>query len=485
MAGTAKSLRFDITDTPESDTAQAFINANNTFNRSDFPDDASFSFSLWCFPTGVALNGTGTGIGKDFDLLHSYDGSQGINLRWSELKKFNWFIAQTSGGTTSVSDTSAFQGGVAASNVIARGSSSDGPATDGLVFVVAVGGVTVLTVTNATGTTYTATPVLSGATHTMGCSGLPPSPDDLAYFTALSHLINQLSDVTTSSVSASGFTITADVQADSTWDIAVTGTAVDELRVTTTATAGNYVDPKWVHIAGRYDSSAEKMSIWVDNAKTETACSGTGFQTSEQLYIGGGRAGYPWLGHIDEVMIFNVALTDSEVTALYNDGNGVYGCPTHRGVKGIFHLEDGTGNGVDGTIIADTANNNDATLIIRDVEGQTAIWDTTDYKISPPDVLDPGYDRLVVSRSGRFLVTGKSGLGATPLTGGNIRACFTDQTILDEEGIDFPSGLTGYAWKGFLADTSKKFYQGVAAGDSVYVVMGADGGGYVKESATG
>ena len=157
----------------------------------------------------------------------------------------------------------------------------------------------------------------------------------------------------------------------------------------------------------------------------------------------------------------------------------MYGSPTHRGVKGIFHLEDGTGNGVDGTIIADTANNNDATLIIRDVEGQTAIWDTADAKIEPPDILDPGYDRLVVSRSGRFLVTGKSGLGATPLVGGNIRACFTDQAYLEVEG----DGT--YSWRGFLADTSKKFYQGVAAGDSVYVVMGADGGGYVKEATTG
>ena len=481
--GTCTSYRWDIATPVESGATgpQAYINADNTFNINDFPDNGSFSFSLWCLPTGVAINNISTGEGSEYDLLSSLSGSyKGMLLRFTPSSpSFNWMMAKSDGGVTSVSSTALFQDGVLASNVITRGSDVEGPASDGLVFVVAVGGVTVLTVTNGstTGTAYTATPVLSGATHTMGCNLDGSLPSDSAYFTALSYLINQLANVTTSSLIATGFTIKADVQADSTWDIAITGNAVTLNRIATTATAGNYVDPKWVHIAGRYDSSAEKLSIWVDNNKTEAASTGTGFTSSELFRIGGGRAGYPWLGHIDEVMAFNVALTDDEVTALYNDGNGVYGSPAHRGVKGIFHLDEGTGT--NGTTIADTANNNDATLYIKTGVSGWGDWDTTDAKIEPPDILDPGYDRLVVSRSGRFLVTGKSGLGATPLGGGNIRARFTDGTKLEIEG----DGT--YSWKGFLADTSKKFYQGVASGDSVYVVMGADGGGYVKEATTG
>lgn len=379
-SGDAFSLVFDPIKAPESGAtgAQAYINANNTFNLSDFPDDGSFSFSLWCNPTSDALNNTGTGEGKEYDLLWSYDGSQGILLRWSASNYFTWFMAQT-GGTLSF--------------VYANSSEYD----------------------------------MFGVDQPAAAAAGSSYPHD-----------------------------------------------------------GTPLVGVWVHVAGRYDSSTEKMSIWVNNIKTETACSGTGFQTSEQLYIGGGRAGYPWHGHIDEVMIFNVALTDDEVTALYNDGNGVYGSPTHRGVKGLFHLNEGPETtpseteGRNGTTIIDSANNNHATLYIKDSApaDSTATWDTEN-KIEPPGVLDPGYDRLVVSRSGRFLVTGKSGLGATPLVGGNIRACFTDKAYLEIEG----DGI--YSWRGFLADTNKKFYQGVAAGDSVYVVMGADGGGYVKESTPG
>jgi len=382
-SGTAVALKFGLTAPIEGAAttgAQAYINADNTFNVSDFPDNGSFSFSLWCLPDDDALNETGTGEGKEFDLFQSHNGSggsasQGWNLRWGAGNYFFWFMSAADGTQT-----------ICAAN--------------------------------------TSEYIMFGANQFDGIAG------------------------------------------GSSWDYSLVAS----------------LETKWVHVAGRFDSSTDKMSIWIDNIKTEVSCAATGFTTSETLRIGGGRGGYPWYGNIDEVMIFNVALTDDEVTALYNDGNGVYGSPTHRGVKGIFHLDEGTGG--NGDIITDSANNNHATIFIAeplqaDVPRQTFIWDTDDAKIEPPDILDPGYDRLVVSRSGRFLVTGKSGLGATPLVGGNIRARFTDGTKLNiaDDGV--------YNWKGFLADTSKKFYQGVAAGDSVYVVMGADGGGYVKESTTG
>lgn len=385
--GEAFSIVFAPTDPPESSStgAQAYINANNTFNASDFPNDGSFSFSLWCKPDNAALNNTGTGEGKEYDLLWSKRGSLGgIFLRWSSGNYFTWGLVQQ-GGTLSTASANT-------SGYVQFGANQ----FDGI----------------AGGASHVYDPILEGV---------------------------------------------------------------------------------WVHVAGRYDSSTEKISIWVNNIKTETACSGIGFQnTLEELYIGGGQAGYPWHGHIDEVMVFNVALTDDEVTALYNDGSGAYGSPTHRGVKGIFHLNEGPettvmeSEGRNGTTVIDSANNNHATLYIKDAalngglvpNDVTALWNTENF-VPLPNTLDPGYDRLVVSRSGRFLVTGKSGLGATPLGGGNIRARFTDGTKLDIEG----DGT--YDWKGFLADTNKKFYQGVASGDSVYVVMGADGGGYVKEAVTG
>jgi hypothetical protein len=106
--------------------------------------------------------------------------------------------------------------------------------------VIAVGGSTVLTVRNDTGVAYTATPTLSGVTHTLGCIG--PSTET-QYFAALAYLLNQLDDVSASADGAVSVTITADEKETSTYDIVVTGTAVDPGgHFVITAEAGNASD---------------------------------------------------------------------------------------------------------------------------------------------------------------------------------------------------------------------------------------------------
>ena len=124
-------------------------------------------------------------------------------------------------------------GGGLASNVIDTPSSH---AAHSITLIVAVGGSTVLTVTNDIGVTYTATPTLSGATHTLGCSGTPTATQ---YFAALAYLLNQLDDVSAVANGASSVIITADAKATSTYDIGVTGTAIVGGHFASTATAGS------------------------------------------------------------------------------------------------------------------------------------------------------------------------------------------------------------------------------------------------------
>ena len=111
--------------------------------------------------------------------------------------------------------------------------------TNTLTTYIAVGGATVLAITNDTGVAYTATPTLSGNIHTFGLGGGPTVTE---YFAALAFLINQLDNVSASANGAVSVTITADDPATSTYDIVVDGTTVDGGHFLITAEAGETVD---------------------------------------------------------------------------------------------------------------------------------------------------------------------------------------------------------------------------------------------------
>jgi len=111
-------------------------------------------------------------------------------------------------------------------------------------FVIAVGGVHVLTVRTEIGVAYTATPTLVaqgvGVTQNLDCGEISPGvpPTTTQYFAALAYLLNQLDDVSASTNGAISITISADEKAALTYDIAVTGDIIDGGHFETTATAG-------------------------------------------------------------------------------------------------------------------------------------------------------------------------------------------------------------------------------------------------------
>ena len=80
-----------------------------------------------------------------------------------------------------------------------------------------------------------------------------------------------------------------------------------------------YVDAiygRWAFICGVWDG--ETIKLFIDGKlKAEKDFSGSLYQEAFPLYIGRGYIGYYFYGKIDEVMIFEKALTETEVRKLY------------------------------------------------------------------------------------------------------------------------------------------------------------------------
>jgi len=78
-------------------------------------------------------------------------------------------------------------------------------------------------------------------------------------------------------------------------------------------------DGKWHHIAGIYDGS--KMYLIIDgNMDTSQPASGRINTNDEPVFIGENseNTGRHWDGLIDDVRIYNYALSEDEITELYN-----------------------------------------------------------------------------------------------------------------------------------------------------------------------
>lgn len=83
----------------------------------------------------------------------------------------------------------------------------------------------------------------------------------------------------------------------------------------------------WFHLAVTYDAATQLLTMYIDGRAVDTAdCAGIGeFSTTHPLQLGGGS----WegcRGLIDEFMLFNRALSQAEIGALYDaQANGLVG----------------------------------------------------------------------------------------------------------------------------------------------------------------
>jgi len=121
-------------------------------------------------------------------------------------------------------------------------------------------------------------------------------------------------------------------------------------------------DGLWHHVSGTWDSSGN-VSIYLDGIlKQANAISGTFVGSFTTATIGNNSEGAAyWIGNIDEVSFFNLELSASDVTSIFNDGLP-YTVAADSGLKGWWRMGDG---GIIGdpiatfpTIVDETGNNN-------------------------------------------------------------------------------------------------------------------------------
>jgi len=138
-----------------------------------------------------------------------------------------------------------------------------------------------------------------------------------------------------------------------------------------TNTANAITDNNWHHVLVTSSGASGTLTVYLDGSSLTTASLGSVSSTdpNQDLAIGGrvisGSVNSPIDGKLDEVAIWDVALSSSDVTAIYNSGSpnnlntsGSYDTDRSGDLQGYWRFEENTG-----TSIADNSGNgNTATL---------------------------------------------------------------------------------------------------------------------------
>jgi len=113
----------------------------------------------------------------------------------------------------------------------------------------------------------------------------------------------------------------------------------------------------WYHLVGVYDSVAQKLSIYVNGEATTVTASGSISTPAAVFYIGRNDSGAYFDGLIDDVAIFNTALSADQIKELYEGRIVGEGWP-QAGLVAGYHLNgnstDFSGNNNHGTDTAVT-----------------------------------------------------------------------------------------------------------------------------------
>ena len=133
--------------------------------------------------------------------------------------------------------------------------------------------------------------------------------------------------------------------------------------VTATSDQAIEGDGQWHHIVSTWDTSANQLRLYIDGSlETTTGSLPTFSGTMATASIGNNAAGGSYFkGNMDEVSIWNKALSSSEVTTIYNDGypSGIGGM---TGLVGWWRMGDPGGPSEYSTIPDVSSNSNDATM---------------------------------------------------------------------------------------------------------------------------
>ncbi len=103
-----------------------------------------------------------------------------------------------------------------------------------------------------------------------------------------------------------------------------------------------YTYNTWYHIVMVLNDGNGASHFYINGSLIGSSDSCLANNYDNTIYIGG--TGNNFLGQIEEVQLFNRALSSEEVTFLYNSGNGIYGSSSDVGLVAGYHLN---GNATD------------------------------------------------------------------------------------------------------------------------------------------
>jgi hypothetical protein len=102
----------------------------------------------------------------------------------------------------------------------------------------------------------------------------------------------------------------------------------------------------WTHVVGMYDNSTRNLTVWINGVyKNSTITSGT-YGTCTVLIVGGALAtsGGNFNGSLDEVMIFNDALTAQQILDIYNNQSARFLATGTQDIVNQTYMNISTGN---------------------------------------------------------------------------------------------------------------------------------------------
>jgi hypothetical protein len=152
----------------------------------------------------------------------------------------------------------------------------------------------------------------------------------------------------------------------------------------------NYNSDQWYHIIIVRNSTSLKIYINGSETGSNESVGGNNFDNYDRIRIGSSATSENWDDTIDEVAIWNDALTASEITAIYNSGNGLDASSNSGNYTSSSNLESywkfdaGTGS----TLYDHSGNANHGTIV-------GATW-STDVPITQTYVPDNNFEQALI-----------------------------------------------------------------------------------------
>jgi len=154
------------------------------------------------------------------------------------------------------------------------------------------------------------------------------------------------------------------------WNVAIEDADGNYVSQSNSTGVSNFTDGNWHNIIITWNNSIGKIILYVDAVfvweDTDADMINGNINSTNSLIIGGANSGQQMLnGNVDETSIFNVVLTQSQITTIYNNG-----VPTDlssmSGLIGYWRMGDPNGQSSYPTITDDSSNSNNGIMTNMD-----------------------------------------------------------------------------------------------------------------------